>query len=226
MKSEKSKNTKNNKIINLKLLFNLIFLILLASLFLIGCGSKKLDRGKAEELLLANFNQGFKDDCRLNYMLRNKPEFEAIKANDFFEKSIEITGIQKVSDVEAVVECIVVTKGKINELQKWKRSMTSLKNRLIQLRPSERRVSGFPSNFYWIFKDPADGQEYIHDITEGLNFGDVWGSRPANITKSDQFKFYAQLEGIVDTYISNETVKSGIIKTHMRLYDDGWRIGE
>ncbi len=201
-----------------------VILILIIGSIIAGCGHGELSRSKAKRIILEKYEEYYTKNSRLLGTLSNKPEFLDIKNEVFYSYSIEIMGIQKISDVEVKVEWKDIAVAKPKELEKWLSAMQSLKKRLMTLKPIEKRTSGFPINFYWVFKDHTDGQELLHDITEVWNFGNVWKERPADISKSKEYKDFERSEQFVRKLISETKIESRLYTSTMILYDDGWRI--
>ncbi|RPH33027.1 MAG: hypothetical protein EHM93_06865 [Bacteroidales bacterium] len=203
-----------------------VILILIIGSTIAGCGHGELRRSKAKRIILEKYEEYYAKNSRLLETLSSKPEFLDIKNEVFYSYSIEILGIQKISDVEVKVEWKDIAVARPQELEKWLSAMQSLKKRLLTLKPIEKRTSGFPTNFYWVFKDQTDGQELLHDITEVWNFGNVWKERPADISKSKEYKAFDRSEQYVRKLIGEAKIESKLYTSTMILYDDGWRIKE
>jgi hypothetical protein len=184
-------------------------LVVLIFLFfpLSACGSKELSREKAEALLGEALKDSFAKSCSLHPLLLKKPEFSAIKDEQFCKQSLVVTGIRKTSETEVVVEYKIITKVNSESLKKWLDAMIKLESRLLTLIPQKR-------GHFTYYLDPVDGQ------TCNCRFFSE------NITDSQEWETLHNLKRSASNLLEKGQLESKPLESIFRLYDDGWRISK
>lgn len=199
------------KAMNKNSTFKLLALVGVA-LILSACGKNDLSREKASEIL-NNVNAKYlASECALDKSLIKKPEFHNLSDKPICKTEMIVTGLQKVSDTEVVVEAKQVTQNIDSSIQEWIEAFNSMERRLQSLQGT-RVYSKKCSRNIWVFKDDSDEQfftTYANRKTPSISDSHEW-SRLQNLKRTVMaMSKIGDAEGYKTYY-------------EFKLFDDGWR---
>ena len=94
-----------------------VFLIIAATIS--GCNNIEKQTHKA---LLATEKSFMEEECRLNSLFIEEPEFQSFQKTEFCSGDLEITQLESISDSESIVDYKITFKAKQRKLKKWLRA--------------------------------------------------------------------------------------------------------